>query len=107
MGDINGDASTLYAPPLKSNKYSLTFDNQLVVKDSVFKIPFQYTLSDTLEGYEGTIEYDPETLELLDIEGEKNNFAIPTSGIINMSCYQVPTKDKTLFCLCLFFIKSK
>ncbi|MEY4905843.1 MAG: hypothetical protein RLZZ292_3658 [Bacteroidota bacterium] len=96
MGDLNGDAAT-YGAPLKSNKLTLNFENQAITKDIILKIPFSNTSSDPIEGYQGTLEYDPETLELLDIEGEKSDFATSQLGIITMSCYHAPKPNEPLF----------
>ncbi len=99
VGDINGNAIT-QGQPNENNKTSnfvLTTDNKAVKAGETLRMMFKGRDMEQILGYQFTFEYDQNSLELQQIEGATENFAVLENGIITASWNGEKTSDDQLF----------
>ncbi|MEY4904198.1 MAG: hypothetical protein RLZZ292_2013 [Bacteroidota bacterium] len=97
IGDINGDATSFFAPSKSATKITLTTENQIVAENKTTLISFFNKSNTSIEGFQGTLEYDADALEFVGLEGENVQFHLIENGKIALSCYAVAQGDKALF----------
>jgi hypothetical protein len=81
IGDVNSSASTLGARAAHTTYFN--------VRDKAFAKNEQFTVSfapsEIIEGYQFTLNFDKNKLELIDIQGDKSLFAVLENGILTTS----------------------
>jgi hypothetical protein len=103
VGDLNGSAQPNEAPKTapRNTPTTLTFEleDENLNKGQTVTLPFIVPNHATIEGYQCTIEYDKNALDLLDIQGNSDNFAVLENGIITSSWNGNASADTPLFAL--------
>jgi hypothetical protein len=97
-GDLNNSAVT-QAAPRTATSYLLEVPNPSFEAHQRIEIPVTTLGNTSIEGYQGTFNYDPNTLELLEIIGKNDNFSIQKEGKIAFSELRQPQQQEQLFTL--------
>jgi hypothetical protein len=79
IGDVNASASVARS----ATTSFFTTDDKSLNKDEVFTARFENM--DALDGYQFTFEYDKNSLELIDIQGNKDGFGVVENGLLTVS----------------------
>jgi hypothetical protein len=98
IGDLNFSAvaEVEKTPPLPSI-FPLELENRQFKAHERVEIPVFAAANLDIVGYQGTLEYDTNALELVEIVGEKDNFALHQDGKITFSEIRQPKQGEELF----------
>ena len=103
IGDVNGNATTNGNATGRGNEvqkaFSINTDEQLYKANDEVRMTLNAKDFANIMGYQFTFEYDNENLELLNIEGNKDNFEVRENGIITTSAIVVAEASEELFTL--------
>ncbi len=101
IGDINGNAQTnsQAAPRNGNNLLTLHTDDANLNKGETTRVTFSANEANRLEGYQFTLHYDKSKLELLDVEGNEENFGILEDGVLTTSWNGRLNSNEALFTL--------
>jgi hypothetical protein len=102
IGDLNASAVSTDAPKASDrNASTLTFEleEENLSKGQIVTLPFIVPNHGTVIGYQCTMEYDKNALELLEIQGNSDNFAVLENGLITSSWNGDASADTPLFAL--------
>jgi Secretion system C-terminal sorting domain len=101
IGDINGNAQTngQAAPRNGNSLLTVHTDDATLNVGETTRVTLSADEATHLEGYQFTLNYDKSKLELLDIEGNQENFGILEDGIITTSWNGRLSSNEALFTL--------
>ncbi len=99
MGDLNFSAITKVETPVTPSIFPLELEDRYFKTHERVEVPIFARADQDIVGYQGTFEYDTNALELIEILGEKDNFALHQDGKITFSEIRQPKEGETLFCL--------
>ncbi len=103
VGDLNASAVPNDAPQASDRNApsSLTFEleEENLSKGQLVTLPFVVPNHGTIIGYQCTMEYDKNALELLEIQGASDNFAVLEDGLITSSWNGNASAGTPLFAL--------
>jgi hypothetical protein len=107
VGDINGNALTnsqQLGTGRTKNTFKVESEDQSYKAGEEVKMNFRANNVTNINGYQFTFEFDKNNLELLDIQGDKDNFAVVENGIITTSAMTYENANSDLF---TFVFKAK
>jgi Metallo-peptidase family M12B Reprolysin-like/Immunoglobulin domain/Dockerin type I domain len=103
IGDINGNALTNSAQQATGrgakNTFGIYTDDQNYSANEEVKVTFKTKDIQSVSGYQFTFEYDKKNLELIDIQGDKDNFGVIENGVITTSVMTFAESNNELFTL--------
>jgi hypothetical protein len=90
VGDVNGNAKTSNAAGVagsrgEENTTFINVDKDVVAKGETVTLNFSTEKPTHIEGYQFTLVYDKNSIELVDIQGNAENFAVLEAGLITTS----------------------
>ena len=107
VGDINGNAITnsqVLSTGRGKNTFKVESQDQSFKTGEEVRMNFRSNDITNINGYQFTFEFDKNNLELLDIQGDKENFAVVENGVITTSAVTADNTNDDLFS---FVFKAK